>query len=343
MLARRLSDLFLGWFRGRLSSGQSRPARSRGALDHVIVLDGTLSTLDPGLETNAGLTWKLLREAGNASLFYESGVQWQGWRSARDVITGRGINRKIRRAYGYLASRYRPGDRIILMGYSRGAYAVRSLAGMIDRIGLLRPEHATERNIRQIYRLYERDAQGEVAQSFARVYCHPNAPIEMVGVWDTVKALGLRLPLIWRLTEPYHAFHSHALGRSVRHGYHALARDETRAAFEPVLWSVAPDHAGIVEQVWFPGTHGDVGGQIGGCADSRPLSNISLVWMLGKLESCGVVMPEGWRDRFPCDAGAPSCGTWLGLRGLFLMRRARQRGKDASEREYEPRRSTPAE
>ena len=63
-------------------------------------------------------------------------------------MMGRGINRQIRRAYGYLASRYRPGDKIYLFGYSRGAYAVRSLAGVIDRIGLLRPEHATVRHIR---------------------------------------------------------------------------------------------------------------------------------------------------------------------------------------------------
>ncbi len=54
------------------------------------------------------------------------------------MIEGRGINRQIRRVYGFIASRYRPGDRIFLFGYSRGAYAVRSLAGVIDQVGLLR-------------------------------------------------------------------------------------------------------------------------------------------------------------------------------------------------------------
>ena len=44
----------------------------------------------------------------------------------------------------WLASRYRPGDRIFLIGYSRGAYAARSLAGVIDRVGLLQGDHATE-------------------------------------------------------------------------------------------------------------------------------------------------------------------------------------------------------
>src|SRR5690606_38005837 len=116
------------------------------------------------------------------------------WMSARDVIEGRGINRQIRRAYGVLASRFRPGDRIFLFGYSRGAYAVRSLAGVIDRMGLLRAEHAVERNVLQVYRHYRSYAPGAAAEAFRDRYCHADVPIEMTGVWDTVKALGLRAP-----------------------------------------------------------------------------------------------------------------------------------------------------
>ncbi len=67
-------------------------------------------------------------------------------------------------------------------------------------------------------------------------HCHEEAPIEMIGVWDTVKALGLRLPIIWRWTETRARFHNHDLGPHIRHGFHALARDETREAFAPVLW-----------------------------------------------------------------------------------------------------------
>src|SRR6056297_308624 len=113
-------------------------------------------------------------------------------------MMGRGINRQIRRAYGHLASRYRAGDRIFLMGYSRGAYAARSLAGVIDRVGLLRVEHATERNIVTAYRHYQSTSGSDAAKVFAEAHCHAETPIEMVGVWDTVKALGLRLPILWR-------------------------------------------------------------------------------------------------------------------------------------------------
>lgn len=118
-----------------------------------------MSTLMTDFETNAGLTYKLLHETGSdVSVYYESGLQWSHWRRAGDVLLGRGINRQIRRAYGYLASRYRPGDTIFLMGYSRGAYAVRSLAGIVGFLGLLKAESATERNIREVYRHYEAGA-----------------------------------------------------------------------------------------------------------------------------------------------------------------------------------------
>ncbi|WP_425073042.1 DUF2235 domain-containing protein [Sagittula sp. S175] len=331
----RLSETVLGWFRRGPSAGHSTYEPRRGPRDHVIILDGTASSLDEGFESNAGLTYKLLKERRDVSLYYEAGIQWTDWGSTGDVILGRGINRQIRRAYGYLASRYRIGDRIFLMGFSRGAYAVRSLAGVIDRVGLLRPEHATERNIRQVYRLYEYDPDGASAEVFARQHCHDVTLIEMIGVWDTVKALGWRVPLVWRLAESRHGFHNHQLGRSIRHGFQALAIDETRDAFAPVLWETPPDWPGVMEQVWFRGTHGDVGGMLGTFQAARPLANIPLVWMLERLEACALPLPPGWRGRFPCDVDAPSVGTWQGFGKVFLLRHQRVLGRDRSERLHE--------
>ncbi|QGX97688.1 DUF2235 domain-containing protein [Roseovarius faecimaris] len=328
---------------GRALYGLLRPGRrqdrqsfagARGVQTHVIILDGTMSSLEDGCESNAGLTYKLLcdRKQPNVSLYYEAGLQWQDWRATGDVLFGRGINRQIQRAYGYLASRYHPGDRIFLMGYSRGAFAVRSLAGVIDRIGLLRAEHATERNVTTAYRHYRSNGGGAAAQDFARAYCHATVEIEMVGVWDTVKALGLRLPILWRWSEPAHAFHNHQLGASVKHGYHALALDETRAVFTPVMWLSDGDLPGHVEQVWFRGSHGDVGGQLNGFDAARPLSNLSLVWMLERAVVAGLELPPGWQARFPQDPSAPSTGTWRGWGKLFLARNPRRVGEDPSER-----------
>ena len=315
-------------------SAPSGPVRPR--YDHVILLDGTMSSLEQGEETNVGLIWKLLRDMprdpARHMVYYEAGVQWRSWRHVGDVALGRGINRQIRRAYGWLATRYRPGDRIFLIGYSRGAYAVRSLAGVIDQVGLLRHDEATERNIRQAFRHYEQPGDSPASRTFAGLYCHASAEIEMVGAFDTVKALGLRLPLLWMLTEPQHAFHNHRLGPAIRHGFHALALDETRAVFAPVLWDCPEGWTGRVEQVWFRGAHGDVGGQLGGFHKARPLSNIPLVWMLGEAERCGLLLPEGWRARFEVDPEAPSVGCWRGIGKMFMLRGPRKVGTDPSER-----------
>lgn len=319
--------------------------RHRGAAVHVVVLDGTMSSLSPGHESNAGLSYLLLREVGrsaNLTVHYEAGVQWRDWSSSLDVAAGRGINRQIERAYGVLASRYRPGDRIFLMGFSRGAYAVRSLAGVIDRMGLVRADHATVRTIRQACRHDRAGARGPVAEAFRGRFCHDPVTIEAVGVWDTVKSLGLRLPGLGTWIEPKHRFHNAAPCACVRHNLHALALDETRDGYAPILWRAPPGYRGHLEQVWFPGTHGDIGGQLEGYAPARPLANVPLVWMLERLEEIGLPLPDGWRGRFPCDPAAPSLGLWRGWSKVLVSRHPREVLRDPSERLHETARGARA-
>lgn len=299
-----------------------------------------MSSLATGCETNAGLTYKLLSQnkSANMTLYYEPGVQWPDWRRTIDVMVGRGINRQIRRAYGFLASRYKPGDRIFLFGFSRGAYAVRSLAGVIDQVGLLKRHYATERHVETAYRHYRETPGRDVAEEFSRRRCHRDVEIEMIGVWDTVKALGLGLPVIRHFSQAQHAFHNEELGAHIKHGYHALALDETRDAYKPVLWDTHADaiHKDrAVEQVWFRGSHGDIGGQLDGVMEARPLANIPLCWMLQKAEDVGLALPNAWQTQFPTDPFAPSIGTWRGWSRIFLFRSKRVVGQDASERLHE--------
>ncbi len=87
----------------------------------------------------------------------------------------------------------------------------------------------------------------------------------------------------------------------------------------------------MLEQVWFRGTHGDVGGHLGGFEPARPLANIPLVWMLEKAEGCGIELPEGWRERFEQDPEAPSIGTLRGWGKMFFWRKRRLIGADPSE------------
>ena len=331
MILRTLRSLLSGVGR----SAQTDMGPARGPVDHVIIIDGTMSTLEPGHETNAGLAYRLMCcDVGGRrrSIWYEDGIQWLGWRSTYDVLAGRGINRQIRRVYGYLASRYKPGDRIFLIGYSRGAYAVRSLAGVIDRVGLVRSEYATQRNVVQAYRHYECRTLTDSSRQFSGRFCHDHVPIEFIGVWDTVKALGIRFPFMWESTKRRHSFHNHELSSIVKHGFQALALHETRRAYAPVLWDCSGDFKGHVEQIWFRGTHGDVGGQLNGFFRARPLSNIAYVWLMEQAQTCGLDFPEGWQDDYLRDDSAPSVGRFHGWAKFFLSRRKRVPCTDPSER-----------
>ena len=300
---------------------------------HVVLLDGTMSSLHPGTETSIGLIYRMLSEPGapRLSLYYEPGLEWRGWRHAPEIMAGVGINMQIRRAYLFLARHYRPGDRIYLMGYSRGAYAVRALAGMINRIGLLRPEFAGEEMVLRAYGHYRDAPLHPEARRFAAHYCLVKPGIAAVGVFDTVQAVGIRWPVLWRVFPAVHAFRSHRLGQSVERGFHAMALDETRMAYALDRWRTRGTRTASVEQVWFRGTHADIGGQLGGREACRPLANVPLTWMLSRMEDAGLALPEGWRGRFPCDAAAPSAGNWRGFGPVFLTRRRRRIGEDPSE------------
>jgi uncharacterized protein (DUF2235 family) len=324
----------------RLAGYRSRAPRLpevRPPHTHVVLLDGTMSSLLRGRETNIGLTYRLLSElpeSAHVTLYYEPGIQWRGIRRAHEVMAGIGLNRQIRRAYLFLARNYRPGDRIVLMGYSRGAYAVRSLAGLIDRMGLLRTAQIDEETLDRVYRLY-RDAPGSrEAAALKAARCHARVAVDFLGAYDTVRALGMRWPILWRFMPLPHPYHSHDLGPSTRVARHALALDETRDVYEPVLWDVPPEAAaaGAVQQMWFRGAHGDVGGQLEGFMPARPLSNIPLVWMLSEAEAAGLPLPHLWRTRYITDPAAPALGTRHGLGRLFIFRHARRVGRDPSER-----------
>lgn len=297
---------------------------------HIIIIDGTQSRLHRGQETNAGLLYKLLLEHDETvwprHIWYDPGIQGHGFWNWVTIASGWGINQVICDAYAALCSKYREGDQIFLFGFSRGAYAVRSLSGLINTVGLLRHEEATQRNIDQAFRQYELGRPAEVKARFREMHCVPKVTIQMIGLWDTVKTLGLPYPLLSRLAPMATEFHSDIIGGPVQHGYHALALDEDRQAYRPVLWQKQEGWNGHLEQVWFRGSHGDIGGHVWELPAARGLSNIPLVWMLERAEKCGLSLPPNWRDRYPCNVDAPSLGTHRGIAKFFLLRQKREQG-----------------
>ena len=292
----------------------------------MVIIDGTLSRLAESEETNAGLLYKLLSELlprTDLLVHYLPGIQGTGFQKWLNIAAGVGINLTIRAGYSALSRSYKPGDKILLFGFSRGAYAVRSLAGMIGRIGLLRSEFMTQKRIQRAFWHYENNGNGPTAKSFKRIYCNEHVDIEMIGVWDTVKALGLPYPFLSRFAPMATEFHDHHLGPNIANAYQALAIDETRRAYSPILWQHVPGWEGEIEQLWFPGAHSDIGGNIERYLPARPLSNIPFIWMLEKAIICGLPLPENWQSRFPTDPAAKMIGTFDGLAKLFIMRAPR--------------------
>lgn len=301
----------------------------------MVLIDGTLASLEPGQRSSIGRIHMALSGEWGAlpcpvRLRYLPGLQWERLSSLPDLLIGQELETSIRLAYLWLARRWTPGNPIYLFGYSRGAFAIRSLAGMIGQVGLLRRESACKRRMEQAWELYRHGGPDDRIALFRRKYCHDHTPIRMVGVFDTVMALGIRLPLLWMLTEPRYRYHDQHLGPHVETGVQALALDETRAAFQPILW--ADDNSRPqVRQMWFRGAHPDIGGQLSGFEHARPLANIPLVWMLEQAQEAGLPLPPDWRARLPCDPLAQPIGSWRRWGKAFLARAPRIAGANRTE------------
>ncbi len=223
-------------------------------------------------------------------ILYEQGV---GTRRGIDRISGgafgAGLEDNIYEAYRFLIANYEPGDEVFLFGFSRGAFTARSLAGLVRRCGLLRQdamdEYVAARRLYRTIREPEHPAAVEFRSRFA--WCGEEAVrIRFVGVWDTVGSLGIPLQGLRGLTRQSYTFHDTELSGSVQQACHALAIDERRAPFQPTTWLHVPKPGQTVEQAWFPGVHGDVGGGY----PETGLSDVTLDWMLARAEAAGLAL-----------------------------------------------------
>jgi uncharacterized protein (DUF2235 family) len=248
---------------------------------------------------------------------YVHGVGTRRFERVRGGAFGVGLSRNVREGYRFLVDNYEPGDELFFFGFSRGAFTARSTVGLVRNAGILCREHADRMD--EAYALYRaRDERkrpnGVEAQMFRRMYSHPDCDIHFVGVWDTVGALGIPAgPLTPPALTKRWSFHDTKLSSHVRHAYHALAIDERRGIFEPALW-IRQDHAPAdqdLEQVWFAGAHCDVGG---GYADTG-LSDIALLWMVGKAKACGLALdPARMVEAHPPDENQRRAGVHVAPR-----------------------------
>lgn len=281
----------------------------------VLLLDGTWN--DVGDNTNV---WRLCQLIASGDLdgrkqavYYTAGVGTARGERIRGGALGFGLNRDVVGAYRWLMGNYDRGDDIFLFGFSRGAFTARSLAGMIVRCGLLRP--GSPLSVEELYERYRLDAdapslvdlfkQQNLDATERRLLRHSRrVPIKMIGVWDTVGALGVPFGNISGISRRRFGFHNTKLSTIFEHAYQALALDEHRTAFAPTLWTrfipETPDPPGtrrtrptIVEQRWFVGAHANVGGGIRG--DDIP--QLPLAWMMDRAGSLGLAFRDTVRPR----------------------------------------------
>jgi len=220
-------------------------------------------------------------------LYYQAGVGTRRFERFRGGLFGYGISRNVRACYRFVVDTYQPGDELYFFGFSRGAYTARSTVGLIRNCGILRPDHRDR--LDEAYRLYKsRDpdkAPREIAaELFRRSYSYDDITIHFIGVWDTVGALGIPIP-VPPLIKRHWAFHDTKLSKHVLSAHQALAIDEERRPFKPALWKQTQTREGqTLEQVWFAGGHRDVGGGNNDCS----LSEIPLLWLVKRARARGL-------------------------------------------------------
>lgn len=265
----------------------------------VVCMDGTWNTpnVDPGGDeepTNVYKLYKLLneRDADGAAqqATYIKGVGTDWCTRLSGGLFGVGLSERIKDGYRFLVQNYDDGDAIYVFGFSRGAYSARSLVGLIRKSGLLKRARLSGRQLGaridaaySLYRIKNDTVDSQAAQDFRAQYSW-TPKIKMIGVWDTVGALGIPLKSFDAFIREFYEFHDTELSAIVENAFHAVAVDEWRKDFASTLWTPKEKPNQRMEQVWFPGAHANVGGGYKGNA----LSRVPLQWMLAQATECGL-------------------------------------------------------
>lgn len=301
----------------------------------VICCDGTGNEISENI-SNVLKLYRCLRKTDKTKprqmVFYDPGVgtvtepsTWHRIKADVNLVlglaTGYGLDDNVLSAYCFLVEHYAPGDKIYLFGFSRGAYTVRVLAGLIHKIGLISPEQANLAGSGMVaYKQYSGTGRGndiedlrdvsvddqgplpkdefDLAAQFARITSTRWATIHFIGVWDTVASV-----IVPRRDNLFFVFSLEELAFTRRNPSvaifrQAIAIDERRRMFrlntyeEPQdYWSnrYVPDEKKVAQdimQVWFAGVHSDVGG---GYPEARSgESKYPLIWMIGEAEKAGL-------------------------------------------------------
>ena len=301
----------------------------------IICCDGTGNEISENI-SNVLKLYRCLRKTEKTQprqlVFYDPGVgtlerpdPWhklkQDFNAILGLATGFGLDFNVLAAYAFLVHNYQAGDQIYLFGFSRGAYTVRVLAGLIHKIGLITPEQVNLAGSGLIaYKQFSSDeapklraslksftdvatAEDALPQSafdnaaqFARITSTRWPTIRFVGVWDTVASVIVPRAdrFYWPSLEEL-AFT--IVNPSVQTFRQAISMDERRCMFRLKKWddpqtykhnrfNDAHAEPQDILQVWFAGVHADIGG--GYPEKQSGLSKYPLLWMIDEATKCGL-------------------------------------------------------
>ena len=300
----------------------------------IILCDGTGNEISENI-SNVLKLYRCLRKTEKTEprqlVYYDPGVgtlarpdPWhklkQDFNTILGLATGYGLDDNVLAAYDFLARNYQHGDQVYLFGFSRGAYTVRVLAGLIHKIGLITPEQINLAGSGLIaYKQFSSDeapklrarfksavevAAGEDAvqtafdnaAQFARITSSRWPTIRFVGVWDTVASV--IVPRADRFYWPSLEELAFTLvNPSVQTFRQAISIDERRCMFRLKKWddpqtykhnrfNDAHAEPQDILQVWFAGVHADIGG--GYPEKESGLSKYPLLWMIDEATKCGL-------------------------------------------------------
>lgn len=228
------------------------------------------------------------------------------------ALSNDAIEQQILNAYLDLALRYEPGDKIYIFGYSRGAFSARSLASLINKCGILSRAHLEKTlDAFRLFRDPRSEPDGPEATEFRLRFCAHDQEgesrdyrpsIAYLGIFDTVGVRGVpRLGLLSRVQSRRYEFYDLNLPKQVRAARHALSIDERRAPFPPCPFEnfmelnadASRSGRGVpYKQMWFAGTHTDMGG-----GNSSRLSEFPLEWIAEGAEEAGLRLD--WSAKSP--------------------------------------------
>jgi hypothetical protein len=255
-----------------------------------------------------------------------------------------GLSDKVKEAYRQLVDVYQPGDEIVLVGFSRGAYTARSLAGMIYKCGILDKsklmqdcdgdlcEMKWDSILDDAFAFYKNtDIKPSHSQAYDYRLKHSHTlpgsaerleNISAMLCFDTVGAKGIPSTFgwlsRWSKSTRFYDFHDDRVNRLVKNAIHLVAADEERELYDVSPMTADADHMDKthLEQIWMPGDHGAVGG---GEPSTRGLSDYAALRAVERLESLTGAKfdPEKLAQTFKPDLSVKPEGGFTQLTNIF--------------------------